>query len=812
MKNRQDDPRRLFPLKIIGFITAGMILTFSLVGIVLALAYDSYNDVQKKYFRQKWNSIAFRIASEASDSIDKDGLIDDNFASYLYKLPGVSNNVGSLILVDRLSRPIFSTGNSDKNDNLLISFAAHALNGSGEIILPTESGLGFTIVSMPVMIDSKIEAALVLMVEEAPDAGLATTTIYRIAGYTSLIFFFWSVIVVLAAYMISRIINRREIMDNVRVKLFSLDADSSDLDSLLRKILSEAVFALGAGSAYIFIKNRISGEIDLFARYAVKNSGRYDRVNTTFVPGDPRLQALTQKQPVIYKHDDSGRISIIDKIDKNLDTIGITYPLISNFEAFGILDFRSFKGKLVNSSTMDSSLSISELMSLSLHRILFLKETRKRLEYMRFVLETVEASVSSNNVTTMLNNLSLKIAAMKGISFCRIFTLADGGRKLILIAENISGEGISSNQEHGVFEIDELPIHKLSLLSGQSQILHHEEIEKVSPENRKIYGPEMENCMLQITPLQSETRQLGCLEVGIRETGEFPSDLKTHFENIAHYVSLPIQNTIIYSNMKKAFQRMTGAQERRVQFERLRAIGDFAEGISNRLAGAIDSLKLNVDVLSNSTPDQDYDQLLEKINAGIDEYDRVIREFKAYSSIGKTGELHQVELAQILLDIADKLKTDPKLFGEDKTRFGLTVKNAGSGQIMADPDDIHEMIRQIVSNAVQAMPNGGEISIESMLENAMAIIEIADMGTGMTEEIKARVFEPFFTSRPGVANGLGMYIVHRIVAAHRGVINIESEPGQGSRIIIRIPLVDPEQTALYSVKKSTSRSIPLSTG
>ena len=95
----------------------------------------------------------------------------------------------------------------------------------------------------------------------------------------------------------------------------------------------------------------------------------------------------------------------------------------------------------------------------------------------------------------------------------------------------------------------------------------------------------------------------------------------------------------------------------------------------------------------------------------------------------------------------------------------------------------------IILNAIEAMPEGGKLSIVlgSMAETAL--IKISDTGFGISEEDQKRIFEPFFTTKEdGHGTGLGLSIVYGIVRAHEGTIDVESTPGKGASFTIRIPM------------------------
>ncbi len=129
--------------------------------------------------------------------------------------------------------------------------------------------------------------------------------------------------------------------------------------------------------------------------------------------------------------------------------------------------------------------------------------------------------------------------------------------------------------------------------------------------------------------------------------------------------------------------------------------------------------------------------------------------------------------------------------------------------IMADENQMQQVLLNIVSNAVDAMPDGGLLSIEvarAQPENALkkveadmalrkfAILTVSDTGIGMDENIRARIFEPFFTTKEkGKGTGLGLSVVYGIVKQHEGFIDVYSEPGMGSTFRIYLPVIETKE-------------------
>lgn len=127
-------------------------------------------------------------------------------------------------------------------------------------------------------------------------------------------------------------------------------------------------------------------------------------------------------------------------------------------------------------------------------------------------------------------------------------------------------------------------------------------------------------------------------------------------------------------------------------------------------------------------------------------------------------------------------------------------------RIMADTLLMQEALIHLVKNAIDAMPDGGTISLNTNRVNfenvapgdsddnfgPCAFISLADTGIGIDERIKERIFEPFFTTKRGTARGLGLPIAYRIIKEHGGSMKVESTSGQGTAITIYLPLTRPE--------------------
>jgi CheY-like chemotaxis protein len=111
--------------------------------------------------------------------------------------------------------------------------------------------------------------------------------------------------------------------------------------------------------------------------------------------------------------------------------------------------------------------------------------------------------------------------------------------------------------------------------------------------------------------------------------------------------------------------------------------------------------------------------------------------------------------------------------------------------VEGDSGQLQQALTNIVLNARDAMPEGGEIRLSLAIEGAAALVRITDDGPGMDEETRMRIFEPFYTTKPvGSGTGLGMAITYGIIQGHHGDISVLSHPGGGTAFTISLPLLD----------------------
>ena len=130
------------------------------------------------------------------------------------------------------------------------------------------------------------------------------------------------------------------------------------------------------------------------------------------------------------------------------------------------------------------------------------------------------------------------------------------------------------------------------------------------------------------------------------------------------------------------------------------------------------------------------------------------------------------------------------LTAQEARKSGITVDarlDPSVGKQRFDAGLLKQAFLNLVLNALQAMPQGGVLTVESGISGGMVVVRIADTGVGISEENRKRLFSPFFTTKKN-GTGLGLAITYRIVENHRGTIDVSSELGKGTTFMVKIPV------------------------
>lgn len=241
--------------------------------------------------------------------------------------------------------------------------------------------------------------------------------------------------------------------------------------------------------------------------------------------------------------------------------------------------------------------------------------------------------------------------------------------------------------------------------------------------------------------------------------------------------------------MRDFTERHREAQET-LESERIAALQLLAAGVAHEIGNPLNSLTIHLQLLERrlrKLPEKDREHFIQPLSVAQEEIKRLDSIVTQFLRAVRPAPLQRAphDLNSLVRDAADFLA--PEL----KSRNILLELDLAPGLpvLDVDQDQLKQAFFNIVKNASEAMKQGGLLKIRTGSDADWINVTFADTGGGMTQETMARVFEPYFTTKKG-GSGLGLMITQRIIRAHGGEVVLESAPGQGLRLTLRLPRHD----------------------
>jgi signal transduction histidine kinase len=292
----------------------------------------------------------------------------------------------------------------------------------------------------------------------------------------------------------------------------------------------------------------------------------------------------------------------------------------------------------------------------------------------------------------------------------------------------------------------------------------------------------------QVSDVIVQDTKVGFVEVAYLQKkltldeGPFLAEERSLIDSVAREVA-------VYYERAKAEEEKASLQEQLRHADRLATIGQLAAGVAHELNEPLGNI-LGFAQLAKKSPElpEQVEKDLKNIESASLHAREIIKKLMTFA--------RQLPSQKTLVNLNDVV-TDGIYFFEArcaKADIELAYRLAFDlPKIAADPGQINQVLVNLVVNAIQAMPNGGVLTVETRLNDDGICLVVEDTGAGISEDIKSQIFLPFFTTKDiNEGTGLGLAVVHGIVTSHGGRITVETEKGKGTRFLICLPLADSE--------------------
>ncbi|MBI3455683.1 MAG: GAF domain-containing protein [Candidatus Rokubacteria bacterium] len=338
-------------------------------------------------------------------------------------------------------------------------------------------------------------------------------------------------------------------------------------------------------------------------------------------------------------------------------------------------------------------------------------------------------------------------------------------------------------------------------VTGKSLVVEEAAFHAMADRGMRAAGTELEASRVALLmPLLLGGELMAILVVGEKLSGEiFDAGEIELLETLVGHTAIALKNSRLYEDLRKQMDELQRTQQQLVQSAKLAAIGELASAVAHEVNNPLTVITGISDVLLEETPpDSLTHQKLARIAGEADRAGKIIRDLLDF--------VRKREPRREPLDVRGILRRALNLL---QVRFASarayveTIFDPSAPLILADADQLTQVFVNLISNAVDAMPADGHLVIRTELrqrdgEPAVAV-SVTDTGIGMGSDQLARLFEPFYTTKPeSRGTGLGLSISLGIVRRHGGTIDVESRPGVGTTMVVNLP-VRTTATSMVSV-------------
>ncbi|MBI2897114.1 MAG: GAF domain-containing protein [Deltaproteobacteria bacterium] len=462
----------------------------------------------------------------------------------------------------------------------------------------------------------------------------------------------------------------------------------------------------------------------------------------------------------------------------------VAAPLVAKDRLVGVLcvvrrsdrPFADEEIRLLESSAAQTAIALE-------HARLF-EEARHGVEELRLLLDVGRVITASLDLDQILEQAAGIVTRLVGASNCSILLVDPGTRQLRGVAT--ASPALREKVRTVRISLDETSVAVRSLVERRPvAVADTSTSTEVNPRMVALFGARS----VMTVPLEARDEPIGCIVVDDERSRSWTASEMERATLIANQVGVAVVNARLYDDLRRSYGELARAQEELVKRERLAALGELAAVVAhevrNPVAVVFNALSSLRKILR---PTGDAAMLLGIVGEEADRLNRIVGDLLDFARPSDPA-IETEPLEAVISEAVDAAVTDSSV-AERAVEIRKDVA-PDLPQVRIDARMVRQALLNVLLNGLQAMPKGGTLTVRASAEEAQgrrfARVDVIDTGSGMSPDVAAKIFLPFFTTKAS-GTGLGLAVVKRIMEAHAGDVSVQSQPGAGTRVSLRLPV------------------------
>ena len=575
-------------------------------------------------------------------------------------------------------------------------------------------------------------------------------------------------------------------------------SQSLDLSLCLKDTLDKVLEIMESESGGIYLLNERKAELSLIevrgippAKIAAKLKIGQGICGEIVSSGRAkRIEKETWTKMSLLNSDHSPEI----KIEGPISFMGV--PIKSKNKVFGTIFVLTPKNRKYANQELELLTSIGNQVGIAVENAQLFKEAEKWISQLETVQKITNRLNKLNSVKEIADSIAEEIRKVIEFDNCRVFLLDEKGENLLPVV-------FGSEKEEYQGETEELLRMKVGegitgwvAQSGEGRLI--DDVEK-HPKSRHIPGSTYIDESMIASPMIYEGKVRGVITLSKLGLRQFQLSHLGLLNILANEAIVAVENARLFESLNHAYSKLKIASEQLIQSEKLNALGEMAGGVAHDFNNILGAILGRAQLLQMEASDPKIKKGLKLIEQAALDGAETVRKIQEFTRVRTDESFIKADINQLIEQSLEQTK--PK-WKDQAQKKGIEIEVFSNLEeslppIPGNPSELKETFINIILNAIDAMSQGGKLTISTQKKDRFVLASFTDTGCGMSEEVRRKVFDPFFTTKGSTGTGLGLSVAYGIVIRHGGKIDLKTQEGKGTTFFVQFPV---RETAELSSK------------